>query len=98
MARGGQAAAGRGGLTRAGRAERGSVPSLMLVVGALGVVLPPAILALVAWRRRDVPGAAALAAMLLAAASWAATYIGELASADLATKLLWAKVEGLGAA
>src|SRR5689334_16205213 len=52
--------------------------------------------ALYAWQRRTTAGAAALAWLALAVAEWVMTYALELASADMATKVLWAKLQYLG--
>ncbi len=53
-------------------------------------------LGLYAWRRRNVPGAAAFAILMLALSIWSLGYTLELAAATLNAKLLWAKVEYLG--
>jgi PAS domain S-box-containing protein len=55
-----------------------------------------AALALFAWRRRPVSGATPVALLMLAVAQWQLGYALELASADLPSQLLWAKVEYLG--
>lgn len=49
-----------------------------------------------AFRRRHVPGAAALSAMMFAAAFWCAAYAGELLATTQAAKDLWARSEYLG--
>ncbi len=53
-------------------------------------------LAVVAWRRQPAPGAVATSVLLAAVAWWTFTTVTELASQDLATKLLWAKASYLG--
>jgi PAS domain S-box-containing protein len=53
-------------------------------------------LALVVWRRRDAPGAPALALLMLAVAAWALGYVLELSSPDLGVKIFWAKAQYLG--
>jgi len=63
----------------------------LLVISALVSV----ILAVLAWRRRPAPGAAAMAVLMVALALWATGYVFELLSPDLATMLLWAKVQYL---
>jgi diguanylate cyclase (GGDEF)-like protein/PAS domain S-box-containing protein len=56
------------------------------------------LVAVFALRRRHVPGAAALSAMMFAAAWWCATYAGELLATTAAAKDLWARSEYLGIA
>ena len=53
-------------------------------------------LALFAWRRRQAPGAVAFVLLMLAVAEWSLAYALRLVSADLETKLFWAKVRYLG--
>jgi PAS domain S-box-containing protein len=53
-------------------------------------------LALIVWRRRDAPGAPALALLLLAVAEWSLGYVLELSSPDPALKIFWAKAQYLG--
>ena len=53
-------------------------------------------LALYSWKRRPAPGAAPFALLMLAVAEWSLVYALRLVSADLPTKLLWAKVRYLG--
>ncbi|MBN1978358.1 MAG: PAS domain S-box protein [Anaerolineae bacterium] len=55
-----------------------------------------ATLALFAWRHRSAPGAAPLAALMLAVAVWSAAYALELGSPDLRTKTLWSNLTYLG--
>jgi len=55
-----------------------------------------AAVALSAWRRRSAPGAKALALLMLAVAEWSLGYALELGSADLPTKVFWARVQYLG--
>jgi PAS domain S-box-containing protein len=55
-----------------------------------------AAIALFAWRRRSAPGAKALALLMLAVAEWSLGYALEGGSADLPTKILWAKAQYLG--
>ncbi|HUH98944.1 MAG TPA: PAS domain S-box protein [Anaerolineales bacterium] len=49
-----------------------------------------------AWSHRTVSGASALALLALAVSDWAIGYALEIAGADLATKVWWAKVEYIG--
>ena len=53
-------------------------------------------LALYAWQRHTTAGATALAWLALAVAEWVLTYALELTGADMATKVLWAKLQYLG--
>src|SRR5262245_11874046 len=53
-------------------------------------------LAALAWRRRSVAGASALAWLTLVVAEWMLTYALELTSADVASKLYWAKFQYIG--
>jgi PAS domain S-box-containing protein len=53
-------------------------------------------LAIYAWMRRATSGAAMLALLTLSVAEWSVGYLFELGSADLQTKILWAKLEYLG--
>jgi len=55
-----------------------------------------AILALLAWRRRQVPGATFLALMLAGAAIWCGACVAELLLPTLAGKLLVARLSYLG--
>ena len=52
--------------------------------------------ALFAWRRRPAPAAAPLTAAMMTVVFWAMAYALELASIDLAAKIMWAKVQYLG--
>ncbi len=67
---------------------------LLLVIGAITSI----VLAGFAWRYRSVPGALALAVLMLAIAEWSLTYAQELVSPDLATKIFWARVQYIGIA
>ncbi len=64
---------------------------LLLIAAAVSAAF-----ALFAWRRRSVPGATALALLMLAVAEWSLGYALELGSADLPSQVFWAKVEYLG--
>ena len=55
-----------------------------------------AALALLAWRRRSVPGAIPFALLMLAVVEWSLAYALELGSADLPVKVFWVKIEYLG--
>ena len=55
-----------------------------------------AVLAALAWGRRDAPGAKAFAALMLAGCWWKLVYALVLASGGLDAKLFWVKVEYLG--
>jgi PAS domain S-box-containing protein len=61
----------------------------------LSGVLSVAIVAF-AWRRRNMPGAIPLAALMFAVALWSFTYALELGSTDLPTSIFSAKLEYLG--
>ncbi|UCC64735.1 MAG: GAF domain-containing protein [Anaerolineae bacterium] len=63
----------------------------LLVAAAISVAL-----ALLAWRRRSVPGAVASMVLMMAVAEWSLAYALRLGSTDLATKLFWAKVRYVG--
>jgi PAS domain S-box-containing protein len=69
----------------------------ILSIAALtaGAVLA-GLLAVVAWRRRDVPGAPAFVVLMAAAALWAAVYGLELAAAGQPAKVTLLKLEYLG--
>jgi diguanylate cyclase (GGDEF)-like protein/PAS domain S-box-containing protein len=56
------------------------------------------LVAVFALRRRHVPGAAALSAMMFAAAWWCAAYAGELLATSELGKSIWARSEYLGIA
>ncbi len=56
-----------------------------------------ALLAIYAWRHLRVPGAASFLAMMVAFTEWLLAFILTLAAPSLAGKLLWAKVQYLGA-
>jgi PAS domain S-box-containing protein len=49
-----------------------------------------------AWSHRGVSGATALALLALSAGTWTVGYALEIAGADLATKVLWSKIEYFG--
>src|SRR5690349_18654086 len=68
-------------------------PYVLVLLLAAGVA---SALALVVWRRRDAPGAPALAGLMLAVAAWAVGYVLELSSPDLGVKVFWAKAQYLG--
>jgi diguanylate cyclase (GGDEF)-like protein/PAS domain S-box-containing protein len=55
-----------------------------------------AVLAVLAWRHRHVPGAAFLGVMMASAALWCGAAIGELFAATLPGKLIWARLGYLG--
>lgn len=52
--------------------------------------------AVIAWKRRAVPGAISLALMLVAAGVWALAYAIELSVTSLQAQIFWSKVEYLG--
>jgi diguanylate cyclase (GGDEF)-like protein/PAS domain S-box-containing protein len=54
------------------------------------------VLGVLAWRRRHVPGAMFLMAMMAGAAVWCGACIGELFAGTLAGKLFWARLSYLG--
>jgi PAS domain S-box-containing protein len=55
-----------------------------------------AIIALVAWRRRDMRGARLLTWLMLAVAEWTLANASEIAAVDPAAKVLWSKIAYLG--
>ena len=67
------------------------------VTATLVSAVVSAVVAVFALRRRHVPGAGALSAMMFAAAFWCATYAGELLATSEVAKSLWARSEYLGA-
>ena len=66
-----------------------ALPFLAAAVVASGLVI-------FIWRRRDTRGATVLALLSLAALIWTLGYGLEIAGADLATKVFWAKVQYFG--
>ena len=66
------------------------------VTATLVSAVVSAVVAVFALRRRHVPGAGALSAMMFAAAFWCATYAGELLATSEIAKSLWARSEYLG--
>lgn len=54
------------------------------------------IVAIIAWRRRGVPGAISLALMLASAGFWALAYTAEISVTSLQSQILWSKIEYLG--
>ena len=52
--------------------------------------------AVFAWHRRPAPGAASLAYLMLAVTEWSLGYALGMASADLAAKVFWARVQYFG--
>lgn len=68
-------------------------PTFVLIVGA---VLAAGSVAALAWRQRPEPGAACLAALMLAAAWWSATHLGTLLSGTLTGTLFWARLQWFG--
>ncbi|MFZ5916558.1 MAG: histidine kinase N-terminal 7TM domain-containing protein [Chloroflexota bacterium] len=62
------------------------VPLVMAAIVSLS-------LAMIAWRRRAVPGAAPLAWLMLAVAGWSLTYAAELAAVDFSAKYFWVRAE-----
>ena len=55
-----------------------------------------AMVALAAWRRRRMPGATPLLALMLALVGWSVVNVLELGSLELEVKLFWANLEYLG--
>jgi len=68
----------------------------LCVTATLVSAVVSVIVAVFALRRRHVPGAAALSAMMFAAAWWCAAYAGELLAASQTVKDLWARSEYVG--
>jgi PAS domain S-box-containing protein len=66
-----------------------SILSILSVITAFTV-------AVIAWKRRAVPGAISLALMLAAAGVWAFAYAIELSVTSLQAQIFWSKVEYLG--
>jgi PAS domain S-box-containing protein len=65
--------------------------ALLLIAAAISATV-----AALAWRRRPATGAATLAVLMLAVASWSVTYALEIASPTLAGKLFWVNFEYFG--
>lgn len=65
-------------------------PTFVLIVSA---VLAAGSVAALAWRQRPEPGAACLAALMLAAAWWSVTHLASLLSGTLAGTLFWARLQ-----
>ena len=51
------------------------------------------LLALLAWRRRPVPGATTMTVLMLVLTAWSILYAFELAADDLTAKLFWARIQ-----
>jgi len=68
----------------------------VFVTATLLAAIISLIVAVFAVRRRHVPGAGALSAMMFAAAFWCATYAGELLATTEAAKDAWARAEYIG--
>jgi len=66
-----------------------SILSILSAITAFSV-------AMIAWKRRAVPGAISLALMLIAAGIWALAYAIELSVTSLQAQIFWSKVEYLG--
>ena len=66
-----------------------SILSILSAITAFSV-------AIIAWKRRAVPGAISLALMLIAAGIWALAYAIELSVSSLQAQIFWSKVEYLG--
>jgi diguanylate cyclase (GGDEF)-like protein/PAS domain S-box-containing protein len=73
------------------------VTSPLLAALAIGALLPPAWSAIGAWRRRETPGASALALMMAAAFCWSAAYAAALAAPDVPTRGFWVQAQFLAA-
>ena len=63
----------------------------LLAAAAVSVAL-----AMYTWRRRSAPGVVPFIGLMLAVTLWSVGYALELLGADLATKLVWARVQYLG--
>ncbi len=68
-----------------------AVSSLFLLAAAFSIIF-----ALYAWKRRPVPGSVAFSIFMLSVAFWVLTYLLQIVSDDLVTKLAWAKLQYLG--
>jgi PAS domain S-box-containing protein len=67
-----------------------------LYIGPLAIAaILSAGLAVVAWRRRPTPGAAALSALMLTAVYWTIAYSLEIIAVDLEVMLFWTRMEYL---
>ena len=66
-----------------------TIPCLITAIISWGV-------AYLAWRRRSTMGAVPLAFLAMAVAAWSLGYALELASANMAWSIFWAKVQYLG--
>ena len=68
-----------------------AVQVLLLLAAATSVVF-----ALFAWKRRPVPGSVAFSVFMLAVTLWVLAYLLQIASDDLATKMVWVKLQYIG--
>ncbi len=68
----------------------------MYIISLLAISILSLIMAVVAWRRRRVPGAVPFTLLALAAAQWSFSYAMEFAVPTVEEKLFWAKVEYIG--
>jgi len=73
-------------------------PLLAFIVLTVLAALSSATIALLAWQRRQVPGALFFSATMLGTTVWCAGYVGELASLSLSNKMIWARLAYLGIA
>ena len=69
-----------------------TIYSLILIISSVISLF----LAWIAWKRRGVSGALYLSLLFLLVAEWSLTSALEIASADLASKLFWAKLSYIG--
>ena len=69
---------------------------LLTILPLLVAASVSAAIGLFAWRRRLTQGAAPFVLLMLAVAEWALGYALELVSVNLATQVLWAKIQYLG--
>ena len=65
-------------------------PYLLFLVITVAI---SSLIATMAWRRRDVPGAKSLILIMLVVIGWALGNVSELGYTDLTTKVFWANIE-----
>ena len=68
-----------------------AVSLLLLLTAAASIVF-----ALYAWKRRPVPGSVAFSVFMIAVAFWVLAYLLQLLNDELATKIIWAKLQFIG--
>jgi len=76
----------------------GGVTGLLVVFVVLTILAAAgsAVIALLAWQRRSVPGALSFATVMMAAGFWCAAYAAELSSSSLTAKLFFERLNYVG--